>query len=75
MAKYSIVHVEIDAARGVDKSLRKFKRLCEAYGVYKEYRQRQEYKKPSVRKKEKLESAVKRRSKLEKKSRGGRKKI
>jgi small subunit ribosomal protein S21 len=51
--------------RGADRSLKKFKRLCEAYGVVREYRKRQEYKKPSLRAKEKSAAAVKRRKKTE----------
>ncbi|MAF78086.1 MAG: 30S ribosomal protein S21 [Halobacteriovoraceae bacterium] len=56
------IRVEIDD-RGVERSLRKFKRMCESYGVVREYRKRQEYKKPSVRTKEKNEAAEKRRRK------------
>ncbi len=56
------IRVEIDD-RGVERSLRKFKRMCESYGVVREYRKRQEYKKPSVRTKEKNEAADKRRRK------------
>jgi len=58
------IEVKIDD-RGVDRSLKKFKRLCESYGVIREYRKRQEYKKPSVRQKEKLAAAEKRRKKAE----------
>ena len=56
------IRVEIDD-RGVERSLRKFKRMCESYGVVREYRKRQEYKKPSVRTKQKNEAAEKRRRK------------
>lgn len=58
------IEVRVDD-RGVDRSLKKFKRLCEAYGVVREYRRRQEYKKPSVRLKEKVAAAEKRRKKAE----------
>lgn len=51
--------------RGVERTLKKFKRLCEAYGVIREYRKRQEYKKPSIRIKEKTAAAEKRRKKTE----------
>jgi small subunit ribosomal protein S21 len=58
--------------RGVERSLRKFKRMCDTYGIVKMYRARQEYKKPSVKTKEKLEAAEKRRRKTVFKSvRGG----
>lgn len=57
------IRVEIDERGGVERSLRKFKRMCENYGVVREYRKRQEYRKPSVRMKEKNEAAEKRRRK------------
>ena len=49
--------------KGAERSIRKFKRMCEAYGVVREYRKRQEYRKPSIRLKEKNEAAEKRRRK------------
>ncbi len=67
------IRVEIEDSRGVERSLRKFKRMCENYGVVREYRKRQEYKKPSVKMKEKNEAAAKRRSKSLFKVRRGRK--
>ena len=57
------IRVTIDEKGGVERSLKKFKRLCESFGVIREYRKRQEYKKPSVRMKEKTEAAEKRRRK------------
>ncbi|MFN8369926.1 MAG: 30S ribosomal protein S21 [Bacteriovoracaceae bacterium] len=62
MTKQTIA-VKVDERLGVEKSLKKFKRLCETFGVVREYRKRQEYKKPSVRNKEKLAAADKRRKK------------
>ena len=59
----SSIEVKIDDKFGVDRSLRKFKRLCESYGIVREYRKRQEYKKPSVKSKEKQQAAEKRRKK------------
>ncbi len=59
----SSIEVKIDDKFGVDRSLRKFKRLCESYGIVREYRKRQEYKKPSVKMKEKQQAAEKRRKK------------
>ena len=56
------LEVSIDDRLGVERSLKKFKRMCEAFGVIREYRKRQEYKKPSVRHKEKT-AAEKRRKK------------
>ncbi len=57
------LEVAIDERLGVERSLKKFKRMCEAFGVIREYRKRQEYKKPSVRHKEKTAAAEKRRKK------------
>ncbi len=64
------IKVVIDDRMGIDRSLRKFKRLCDSFGIVKEYRKRSEYKKPSVRLKEKLEAAEKRRTKTIIKNRG-----
>mgnify|MGYP003688594399 CR=1 FL=1 len=47
----------------VEKALRKFKRMCDAYGVVKSYRARESYAKPSEKAKEKREAAEKRRRK------------
>ena len=58
------IYLEVDD-RGVERVLRKFKRLCDSYGIVKKYRSKQEYKKPSVRQKEKLEAAEKRRRKTQ----------
>lgn len=63
MSKESSIKVYVDDKAGLERSLRKFKRLCESYGVVREYRKRQEYKKPSVKLKEKVASAEKRRKK------------
>jgi small subunit ribosomal protein S21 len=57
------IRLDIDERFPLDKALKKFKRLCDAYGIVQEYRQRSEFKKPSVVKKEKLEEAQKRRRK------------
>lgn len=47
----------------VEKALRKFKRMCDSYGIVKNYRAREAYSKPSERAKEKREAAEKRRRK------------
>ena len=65
----SNITIYIDDKFGAERALKKFKRLCDAYGIVKEYRARSEFKKPSVKQKEKLESAEKRRHKTESKSR------
>lgn len=62
------ITVMIDERSGVERSLKKFKRMCESFGVVREYRKRQEYKKPSVKHKEKIEAADKRRKKTSMKS-------
>ncbi len=70
-ATKSSIKVKVDD-RGVERSLKKFKRLCESFGVIREYRKRQEYKKPSIRNKEKTAAAEKRRKKSQfKYNRGG----
>jgi small subunit ribosomal protein S21 len=69
MSGHSNVVVEIDG-KGAERAIRKFKRMCEAYGVTKEYRARKEYRKPSIRKKEKLEAAQKRLAKNDRRTDG-----
>ena len=63
MGKHSNIEIKVRDSSGAERALRKFKRLCDLYGVSKEYRKRREYQKPSVRKKEKLKASAKRRSK------------
>ena len=48
------IYITVDE-RGVERTLRKFKRMCDTYGIVKTYRARQEYKKPSIQAKEKRE--------------------
>lgn len=59
----------------VEKALRKFKRMCDAYGVVKNYRARESYDKPSIKAKEKREAAEKRRRKTMGKNNRNRAKI
>ncbi|MDP7321127.1 MAG: 30S ribosomal protein S21 [Bacteriovoracaceae bacterium] len=59
----------------VEKALRKFKRMCDSYGIVKNYRAREAYSKPSERAKEKREAAEKRRRKTQNKSNRYRAKI
>lgn len=49
--------------------------MCDSYGIVKNYRAREAYKKPSIQAKEKRESAEKRRRKTDSKARGFRSKI
>lgn len=60
---HSIVEVRVDDRLGAERAIKKFKRMCETFGVVKEYRKRQNYTKPSVKLKEKREAAEKRRRK------------
>ena len=62
------IYIKVDEKFGIEKSLRKFKRLCDSYGIVKMYRANQEYIKPSVQAKEKSENAEKRRRKTSVKS-------
>jgi small subunit ribosomal protein S21 len=68
------IRIDITDGFAVEKALKKFKRLCDAYGIVKEYRAREFYQKPSVKNKEKLEAAEKRRNKTSSKSVRGPKK-
>ena len=61
----STIQITIDDRFPAEKAIKKFKRLCDAYGIVKEYRARSEYKKPSIKMKEKLENAEKRRHKTD----------
>ena len=64
MTSESSIKIIIDSGKtNVESSLKKFKRMCEAAGILKEYRKRKEYKKPSVKRKEKQEAAKKRKAK------------
>jgi small subunit ribosomal protein S21 len=58
-------NIKIDIGDGmmVERALKKFKRMCDSYGIVKEYRKREAFIKPSVRLKEKEEAAEKRRKK------------
>ncbi|MFP5492569.1 MAG: 30S ribosomal protein S21 [Bacteriovoracia bacterium] len=63
------VRLEVTDGFAVDKALKKFKRLCDAYGIVKEYRAREYYQKPSIKDREKRENAEKRRRKTISKNR------
>jgi small subunit ribosomal protein S21 len=67
------LYIKVDDKFGVERSLRKFKRMCESFGVVKEYRKRKEYRKPSVVLLEKREAATKRRNKSTQKVGSGKK--
>lgn len=59
----------------LEKALRKFKRMCDSYGIVKTYRAKEAYSKPSVVEKEKRENAEKRRRKTANKAKRGGKRI
>ena len=64
MKSGSSIKIVVDTNKAsMESALKKFKRMCEAAGILKEYRKRKEYKKPSVRRKEKQEAAKKRKAK------------
>ena len=52
--------VKIGEGFPAEKAIRKFKRMSDNYGVVREYRNREAYKKPSVVAKEKHEANIKR---------------
>lgn len=67
------IRIDITDGFAVEKALKKFKRMCDAFGIVKEYRAREFYQKPSVKKVEKMEEAEKRRKKTSSKERGHKK--
>jgi small subunit ribosomal protein S21 len=67
------IRIEITDGFAVEKALKKFKRMCDAFGIVKEYRAREFYQKPSVKKVEKIEAAEKRRNKTSRLNRGPKK--
>ena len=67
MSKSENLKIRISDQSSVNWALKKFKRMCEAYGVVREYRKRKSYLKPSEALKEKLKAAEKRRQKTNKK--------
>ncbi len=67
--------VKIGEGFPVERALRKFKRMCDSYGVVKVYRAKQAYTKPSLAKVEKREAAEKRRRKTAAKSKSYSRKI
>jgi small subunit ribosomal protein S21 len=66
------IRIDITDGFAVERALKKFKRLCDAYGIVKEYRAREYYQKPSIKRVEKMEAAEKRRKKTSK-TRGSKK--
>ena len=67
--KEQTIFIKVGEGFPPEKAIRKFKRLCDFFGVVKEYRKREQYDKPSVQAKEKREAAEKRRMKDERRKR------
>jgi small subunit ribosomal protein S21 len=67
MASNTNIYIEVSEYAPIEKVLRRFKRQCDSFGIVKEYRERQDYKKPSVKQKLKLEASVKRKAKTSRK--------
>jgi small subunit ribosomal protein S21 len=74
-SKHENIKVKIIDGMPVEKAIKKFKRLCDSYGIVKMYRKKEAYQKPSIQAKEKREAAEKRRKKTESKMRRGGRKI
>lgn len=53
-----MIIIPVKEGENIDRALKKFKRKFEKTGVIKELRERQVYKKPSVKKRETMISAV-----------------
>ena len=52
--------IRVKDSESLDSALRRFKRQCAKSGVLSEFRKREHYEKPSVRRKKKSEAARKR---------------
>ncbi len=52
-----MAEVRVGENESLDNALRRFKRQCARSGVLAEYRKREHYEKPSVRRKKKSEAA------------------
>lgn len=59
------IKVVLKDQENINSALKRFKRLCEGYGIVKEYRRRKNYTKPSLALKEKIKSADKRKRKTD----------
>ena len=59
-----MAEVKVGENESLDNALRRFKRQCARSGVLAEYRKREHYEKPSVRRKKKSEAARKKRSRF-----------
>lgn len=55
--------IKVGKNETLDSALRRFKRSCQRSGVLSEWRKREHYEKPSVKRKKKAEAAAKKRNK------------
>lgn len=55
-----MAEIRVGENESLDNALKRFKRQCARAGVLSEYRKREHYEKPSVRRKKKSEAARKR---------------
>ncbi|SMB90938.1 SSU ribosomal protein S21P [Desulfonispora thiosulfatigenes DSM 11270] len=55
--------IKVGKNETLDSALRRFKRSCQKSGVLSEWRKREHYEKPSVKKKKKAEAAAKKKAK------------
>jgi small subunit ribosomal protein S21 len=53
----SMAEIKVGENESLDNALKRFKRQCARSGVLSEYRKREHYEKPSVRRKKKSEAA------------------
>jgi len=58
----SMTEIRVKENESLDNALKRFKRQCARAGVLAEYRKREHYEKPSVRRKKKSEAARKKRA-------------
>ena len=54
-----MAEIRVGENESLDNALKRFKRQCARAGVLSEYRKREHYEKPSVKKKEKILSCLK----------------
>lgn len=58
----SMAEIKVGDNESLDNALKRFKRQCARSGVLSEYRKREHYEKPSVKRKKKSEAARKKKS-------------
>lgn len=59
-----MTEIRVGENESLDNALKRFKRQCARSGVLAEYRKREHYEKPSVRRKKKSEAARRKKSKF-----------